>query len=228
MFWASTCIVFVTWGLVPVQAGIFATETITQTSSAVFAKSINFMPASEQPDSINGRFIHSTHGIIWLNETLPPYMTRDYVLAPVKIQDTKTDVKGNETWTVDTTLYSLDMQCEFPAIRTKETTQISGLDRKPQSVKTSTYASSNGCEFPTDYYGTLGNDTIGPNDSFQNQSVYDTKEFSSIYIGYYSTSGSEYYLEGLCPKTSNHTFMVSQVPTFISIQMLRTLILALC
>lgn len=53
----------------------------------------------------------------------------------------------------------------------------------------------------------FGNETIGPNESFENQTVYDTKEFATMYIGYYSTEWANHYLEGLCPETSNHTFM---------------------
>jgi len=82
--WGSLCTVFVTWGLVPLQVGLFTTESITRTSPTIFANSVGFIPASKQPKSIAGRYIHSAHGIIWLNETLPPFMTRDYVLAPFK------------------------------------------------------------------------------------------------------------------------------------------------
>lgn len=204
------CIVFVTWGLVPLQAGLFATEGITQTSTAVFAKSVGFMPASEQAESITGRYIHSAHGIIWLNETLPPFMTRDYVVAPFRPHVSGNSPMPDETWTADTTLYSVDMSCEVPTIKIEDTPRVSGGTRR-QTVQASKYVSKSGCAFPTDYYSTLGNDTIGPNESFQNQSIYDTKQFSSVYVGYYSTDASDYYLQGLCPKTANHTFMVRQI-----------------
>ncbi|RYN51103.1 hypothetical protein AA0118_g10587 [Alternaria tenuissima] len=209
VFWASLCFVFVTWGVVPLQAGIFATETITRTSAATFARSDGFMPASKQIHNIDGRYIQSAHGIIWLNETLPPYMTRDYVLAPVQPKDVVSDLASNLTWTSDTMLYSLDMKCETPTIKVKNETTFSGdINTGFETIQTAAYMSSNGCGFPTDYYNTLGNETIGPNPSFSNQSVYDTKEFASVYIGYYRTDFASWYLEGLCPETSNHTFMV--------------------
>ncbi|KAF2851912.1 hypothetical protein T440DRAFT_47365 [Plenodomus tracheiphilus IPT5] len=207
VFWGSICIVFVTWGLVPLQAGLFATETISRTSAATFVRSINFTSASEQPKLLTGRYIHSAHGIIWLNETLPPYMTRDYVLAPLKLQESTNVIASDQTWTADTTLYSLDMKCEVPTIKVENTTQITSINTGPQTVEVTQYTSSNGCGIPTDFSEALGNDTIGPNESFDNQSIYDTKEFSSVYMGYYSTDFSDYYLEGYCPETANHTFM---------------------
>ncbi|KAF1935402.1 hypothetical protein EJ02DRAFT_428471 [Clathrospora elynae] len=207
VFWASTSVVFVTWGVVPLQAGIFATETISRTSPVVFSQSTNFMSATEQTANITGRYIHSTHGIIWLNETLPPYMTRDYVLAPFRPQESGTDVAASSTWSSDTMLYSLDMRCEVPTLKVEDTQAFSGFDYKPTTVRKAKYMSSNDCGFPTDYYESFGNETIGPNPSFQNQSVYDSKEFGSIYIGYYRTDFADFYLEDLCPKTSNHTFM---------------------
>lgn len=166
------------------------------------------MPASKQPNKITGRYIQSAHGIVWLNETLPPYMTREYILAPFKSNESITDAATNVTWTSDTTLYSLDMKCETPIVKNKSETGFSASQNKPTTVQTEVYMSSNGCSFPTSYYETLGNETIGPNPSFQNQTVYNTKTFSSVYIGYYQTDFSDYYLQSLCPETSNHTFMV--------------------
>ncbi|EFQ84872.1 hypothetical protein PTT_20366 [Pyrenophora teres f. teres 0-1] len=207
VFWASTCVVFVTWGVVPVQSGIFTTETISRTSLASFVRSEGFMPANRQSEDITARYIQSVHGIIWLNETLPPYMTREYILAPIKPRDYTMEKKTNLTWTSNTTLYSLDMKCETPTIDAKDETRFTSLNSTPTIVRTATYMSSNGCAFPTDYYSSFGNETIGPNESFDNQTIYDTKEFATVYIGYYSTEWANFYLEGLCPETSNHTFM---------------------
>jgi hypothetical protein len=165
------------------------------------------MPADDQTAKITGRYVQSAHGIIWLNETLPPYMTRDYVLAPFKPQEDGNDSANNSTWSLDTTLYSLDMKCETPTVKFQSQTQYSVSQDKTTTVQTAKYMSSNGCGFSTDAYASFGNETIGPNPSFQNQTVYDTKEFASMYIGYYQTDFADFYLEGLCPKSSNHTFM---------------------
>ncbi|KAF1847952.1 uncharacterized protein K460DRAFT_363966 [Cucurbitaria berberidis CBS 394.84] len=198
VFWAGTSMLFITWGVVPFQAGIFATETILRTTPAVFSRSLDFIPASKQKATLTNRYVHSSHGIIWLNETLPPYMTRDYVLAPFKLQEAETALAVNQTWTSDTTLYSLDMKCEVPMVQVR---------KDEYNRFSSEYVSSNGCSSPTDLATSFGNETIGPKPSLHGQSVYDTKEFASLYIGYYSTDTSDYYLSqgGKC--LSNHTFM---------------------
>jgi hypothetical protein len=200
---------FVTWGVVPIQAGIFSTETIQLSSESVFRESTGFIPASEQSDKVGGSYIYSAHGIIWLNETLPPYMTRDYALAPFELQDVdETLDKGHRTWTSRTTLYSLDMECETPGVKVQDELQMSsGFNFAPTTVQTSQWVSSNGCGFPTSYYTSIGNETIGPNPNMGNNSAYDTKEFGSIYIGQYPTDWADYYLETYCPSTANHTFM---------------------
>ncbi|KAF9691447.1 hypothetical protein EKO04_010599 [Ascochyta lentis] len=209
VFWASTCIVCVTWGVVPFQAGIFSSETIRLSSAVEFSHTTGFIPASEQSEKVDSRYIHSAHGIIWLNETLPPYMTRDYALTPFQPQEIEQKRNGSHrTWTSTSTLYSLDMNCETPGVKVQDEQQISsGFNFAPTTVQTSQWISSTGCGFPTSYYKAIGNETIGPNEAMNNISVYNTKEYASVYIGFYSTEWAEYYLETYCPESANHTFM---------------------
>jgi hypothetical protein len=164
-----------------------------------FLRSTAFVPASEQSNVISSRYINSAHGIIWLNETLPPYMTRDYALAPFapKNKDPEEEER-NETWTASTTLYSLDLHCEAPR-----------LERGQLSVTGDyvyNYMGINDCEWPSHLIRSFGNDTIDSNDPKTHQAVYDIKKFASFYVGYYSTDYSDYYLQGHCPETANHTW----------------------
>lgn len=199
---------FLTWGLVPLQAGIFAVETIHLTSSMPFLSSTEYVPANKQEDVISSRYIHSAHGIIWLNETLPPYMSRDYALAPFVLADKELENVGkNQTWTAKTTLYSLDMGCEIPEVKFgPEIIRWNGSTPVPTGEFDSDYTSTNGCKFPTSWYKVFSNATIGPNSGIQDQVVFNVKEFSSAYIGYYPTDFSDFYLQGPCPKTANHTW----------------------
>lgn len=200
---------FVTWGVVPIQAGIFSSETLRLSSNASFVRTTGYIPASQQTEKVDQQYIHSAHGIIWLNETLPPYMTRDYVLTPFQPQDYNRDLsEDHQTWTSTTTLYGLDMNCEIPGVKVQDELQMSaGFDFAPTTVQTAQWTSSNGCGFPQSYYTPIGNETIGPNPNLNNNSVYDTKEYGSIYIGHYRTLWADYYLETYCPPTANHTFM---------------------
>jgi hypothetical protein len=194
--------------LVPLQAGIFAVETIHRTSSTPFLRSTNFVPAIEQKDVVSSRYIHSAHGIIWLNETLPPYMTRDYVLAPFKPQGMGLEQYGkNETWTANTTLYSLDVHCETPKLEQGAPNwKYNGSEYVLSGTYSQQYTSTSGCKLPFSYYRMVGNETIGPNYGIPNQEVFNTKEFTSIFIGYYSTDFADFYLKGHCPESANHTW----------------------
>jgi hypothetical protein len=209
VFWASTSIMFVTWGVVPIQAGIFSSETIRLSSNASFMQTTGFIPASQQSEKVNQRYIHSAHGIIWLNESLPPYMTRDYTLTPFQPQEADQGLSENhQTWTSATTLYSLDMNCETPGVKVQDEQQMSsGFEFAPTTVQTAQWTSSNGCGFPQSYYTPIGNETIGPNPYMNNMSVYNIKDYGSIYIGHYRTEWADYYLDTYCPPTANHTFM---------------------
>ncbi|KAH7135259.1 hypothetical protein B0J11DRAFT_575858 [Dendryphion nanum] len=198
VFWASTAIVAVTWGVVPLQAGIFATRMVVRTEQTSFVQSTNFLNASLQNSTLDLGYIHSAHGIIWLNETLPPYMTRSYALAPFKPLNNST-LATDTNWTAPTTLYGVDIFCEVPKLIRKPYTEPHTNASMFQEI----YTSSNGCElYPT---FTLGNDTIG---TFKNTTT-EIKNFSAAHIGFYSTGLADYYLENQCPPQANHTFVTA-------------------
>ena len=84
VFWASFAVVLVTWGLVPTQAGIFSVRTVTRSNNMTFDVSTFNVPIAQQASSLTFRYSQSTYGIVSLNETLPPYMARNYTLAPFR------------------------------------------------------------------------------------------------------------------------------------------------
>ena len=115
MFWASLALVLVTWGLVPVQAGIFSKRHISRSFLTGFNVSTSFIPASQQPNILTLRFAQSAYGIVVLNETLPPYMTREYTLAPFNLSSAAgIGLEKEEVgeWMAPTTMYGFDLQCE--------------------------------------------------------------------------------------------------------------------
>jgi hypothetical protein len=142
------------------------------------------------------RYTHRAYAVAMLNETLQPYSTRNYTLAPFKPLDSAFQNDG--TWTAPTTLYSLDMQCEEAS----------------QSLSNgfTIFASKTGCSYG---YGMqpIGNQTAGKSprgiDSRVPSGYYTVKEFSARYIGYWGQIWSDYYLEGFCPETANRTFLAS-------------------
>ncbi|CAI9628309.1 unnamed protein product [Alternaria burnsii] len=197
VFWASFAILLVTWGLVPVQAGIFSVETIERSSEVPFAVSTSFMPANQQTTNLTLRYSQSTYGIATLNETLPPYMARNYTLAPFRPSQSMgiDDIAIQGTWTTTTTMYSVDLYCEVSSpIRDAEY-------MTPGSVL---YKSNGGCNVTT---GLSGNVTKG---YIKNKNIYapllELKDYMAMYIGYYNGYNADYSLDGHCPPERNSTF----------------------
>ncbi|RAQ98986.1 hypothetical protein DDE82_008717 [Stemphylium lycopersici] len=195
VFWASFAVVLVTWGVVPTQAGIFSTRTVTRNVTLPFDRSMGFVPASDQASTLNLQFAQSTYGIAVLNEPLTQYMARNYTLAPFRPSlapsSSNTSVPyGN--WTAPTTMYSLDLYCE-PAIM--------GTNLLRTGIVAN---SSNGCSFSL---GLEGNITIGTNKAYSEGPALRNKEYTAMYVGYWNPFGfADYSLDQYCPETSNTTF----------------------
>lgn len=163
---SSTAVVLVTFGIVPLQAGLFSTRTLTQTIPETFTLSKAFLDASRQQTELTIQFAQSAYGILTLNETLPAYMDHAYALAPFVLPNTVP--QEQETWTAETILYSLDMECE-------ETFRA--------TVRKSTFANStlSGCGFPI---SNMGNYTIDPVVG-ANSSLPRVNRYSVEYAGFW-------------------------------------------
>ena len=124
-----------------------------------------------------------------LNESLPAYMARDYVLAPFRPQTGGFEGTGG-VWTSKTRKYSLDLKCETAV------------------VNATAYSSSNGCVVPLPY-GPDGNDTI----KAANGTEKAIRPYSGLYSAYEIDAGgfADFYLLNYCPKAANRTFFASFV-----------------
>jgi hypothetical protein len=143
------------------------------------------MSADQQERHLGIRYAQSTYGITVLNETLPPYMTLNYTLAPF-LPSENARHQSNEAgeWTAPTTLYSLDLYCE-PAI----------------PIQSGSFNSSWGCTMPV---GLDGNITVGDM-AMEGSPVGAAKKFIGMYAGYASNGLATYYLTD-CPQNRTHTF----------------------
>ncbi|KAH7128103.1 hypothetical protein B0J11DRAFT_458434, partial [Dendryphion nanum] len=171
VFWASAATVITTFGIVPLQAGIFSTEKITRTFPHTFSVSNRFIPASVQEENLGLVFARSAYGVVVLNETLPGFTARNYTLAPFTAHTPKSEAQYNGTWTANTTLYTVDVDCES-AISSFDS------DRTPEH-KFNNWGNPSNC---TKYVPGFGNDTIGGL-STNSTSSYTTKEFAAFYAG---------------------------------------------
>lgn len=57
------------------------------------------------------RSTQSVYGILRLNETMPGFMTMNYILEPFQTLDTTEPVGSSGTWTSSTSLFGVDLDC---------------------------------------------------------------------------------------------------------------------
>jgi hypothetical protein len=200
VFWASFAVVLVTWGLVPTQAGIFSVKTVTRTSNMTIAVSTASMPFENQLTGLSLRYAQSTYGIAALNETLPPYMGRNFTLAPFQPQYKDFDESGKGTFTAPTTMYTLDLVCE-------------DVSHKADGTVETLYQSNDGCNSTL---GLTGNLTRGEQiDRYLETTA--IKEYTGQYIGFHNEGWADYYLSSMCPESQNRTFFASLAKSKASI-----------
>jgi hypothetical protein len=188
VFSASIATVLVFWGITPSQAGIFATDTsVVRTTAIPFVRSTSYLSLSQQKESLSSQSAHSVAAIMWLNETLQPFMTPEFVLAPFGARDQLDQEIGNRTsevWSGFTQRYSVNITCEEPV--TWNDTGIISIN------------STWGCSFLLPPARTL-------------PSTNDSKVFDTLYVGYSNVDGNaDFYLgaTGICPKNESHTFLI--------------------
>ncbi|SMY26982.1 unnamed protein product [Zymoseptoria tritici ST99CH_1A5] len=180
---ASLVMILIFWGLTPTQAGIFATRTVTVQKDVPGSYSTAYTPI-EQQGNLTAIYAQSVYNIAWLNETLPPFMTRDFVLGAFGPSKPATAEAKNLTYTGTTTLYSVDVTCREAVLWMEPS---AGVVR---------YNGSEGCSFyAPPFRPSGGNDT--------------SKPFDTMYVGYQNENGfADYYLSYDCDESFLHSFFI--------------------
>ncbi|SMQ53352.1 unnamed protein product [Zymoseptoria tritici ST99CH_3D7] len=178
---AATVMILVFWGLTPTQSGIFAVRTVHVSGVVKGSHSTSYTPIAQQ-GNLTAIYAQSVYNIAWLNESLPQFMTTDFVLTPFGPTKNTTSDFTNVTYTAQTTLYSLDVSCE-PVVLTNKSGVLN-------------YNTTRGCSFyPPPFRPTDGNDT--------------SKIFDTMYVGYQNENGvADYYLSYDCDERFFHSFFV--------------------
>jgi hypothetical protein len=111
VFWASTATLITTFGVVPLQAGIFTAGKATRTSEQQFLLSQGFGPSNLQTSSSIVHSSQSVYGLLRLNETLPPFMSFNHTLSPSFPLTTPNTQAIDGTWISKSTLFGMDLDC---------------------------------------------------------------------------------------------------------------------
>ncbi|THX68971.1 hypothetical protein D6D05_09204 [Aureobasidium pullulans] len=114
VFSASLAVVLIFWGLTPLQSSIFATRMTNKTLQVPAISSKSHLSLQDQKTTLTGLYAQSVYNIAWLNESLPPFMSRQGMLAPFSLENPDGVIESGETWTATTLYYSVDIDCEVP------------------------------------------------------------------------------------------------------------------
>lgn len=183
---ASSTLVLVGMGLTPLQAAIFATEQVTKVFDEPMLLSRSHMSMADQASQITANYTYSVANIVWLDERLPPFMTREAAFTPFKVETSQVPPHPDEVWTAETTSYVVDVACE-PAIL--------NADKK--------FTSSHGCHVPQTFGP--GADVIGISESGD-----IIKKYTPFFAGYSGDGGNvNWYLEPYCTASASHVFMIA-------------------
>jgi hypothetical protein len=197
----SLATVLTSWGLTPVQAGIFATSTVNVTNNVSMMRSTTYLAVSQQASSLSAQSAYSVANILWLNETLPPYMNREFIVTPFGLLDKteKPSASITESWTSTSVRYGVNITCEEPM-------------KWRNQILNETYLNSTwGCSIPIVQPG------LGFNDS---------EPYSGAYIGWSDTDGSADYSlsSGYCPSNESHSFLIQWAKVLVSADTYRNML----
>lgn len=109
---------------------MFADTTVYRTKGVEMATSTGYLSVAQQSSLLTSSHAQSSYNIVWLSETLQPYMTREGLLAPFALVDDSISLEDSETWTGQTQFYSMDVTCSNAA-----------------ETKNGSWASDNGCDY---------------------------------------------------------------------------------
>ncbi|KAF2749431.1 hypothetical protein M011DRAFT_456902 [Sporormia fimetaria CBS 119925] len=207
VFWAATAFVLTTFGVVPLQAGIFSTKRMARSFPQTFLVPSKFDAVSQGFGMDTVSYAQSAYGILRLGETLPGFMMHDYALAP--FEASVPDLPAHGTWTAPTTLYGMDIECEEARQGTASMVDLSFRPILNNSVSSFGMISSN-CTYKSE--NLFGDLVIGtrPNVS-TNANGLVTKRFSAIYELVQSEDGDR-FVGGNCEEeASKGTFLAAIV-----------------
>ncbi|CAI0645263.1 unnamed protein product [Colletotrichum noveboracense] len=175
-FYAATVMVIIFWLLTPLQSAILGTRPVRVERAAQVFSYVAPRAAPDQAFILDQSILNEGYAQTWLDQPLPPYTTDDYTLLPFKAESRDTPVSSTN-WTGSTTKYWTELEC-WPAEASRN---------GPPSKETYDFLNGRGCNASEiDVYGNHDN----------------SQPYKMLYLGYYSSPWSDYWLGMTCSKES--------------------------
>jgi hypothetical protein len=111
VFFAGTIMLIVFWVITPLQSAIFNTGTVTRTVKMNMMTTSQPLPLGLQETALNANFLNIAYGISWLNQSLPPFSTRQYIVLPFQPYPAHQLSSLSETWTATTDAFGTSLLC---------------------------------------------------------------------------------------------------------------------
>lgn len=112
IFNSGTAVLLTFWLLTPLQPAIFNTGTVIRKVPVQMATTARLANVTEQVTGMAGNVLNTAYGITWLNQTLPPYTTREYATLPFRPMTMAKEALESETWTAVTNVYRTNLTCK--------------------------------------------------------------------------------------------------------------------
>ena len=174
--------VFVVWAVTPLQNAILNNNIVSLTHPV--ALSLSPAQASlglQNPEPSMDAF-NTAYGILWLGQSMPPFTTPKYTLAPFHAAQPVSMPNANQTLSATTTMYYTDLDCKAPAAVSVD-----------QSTRKVSFDDGEGC---------LATAILSYPD------VINNGQFAPSYIGYYNSSFVRASLQAAgCGDGSVHKFL---------------------
>ena len=120
VFLAGSITILVGWGITPLQSGIFTVAHIARTTAMHVHSVSSLAPLSSQMDDLQIEFMYKTYGVLWLDEGMPAFTTRDAGLVPFTLED-KPSTNAKAKWTSQSTAYSTELRCTLARVSPQTT-----------------------------------------------------------------------------------------------------------
>ena len=115
-----TAIVF--WGVTPLQSALFITSTVDETTFIKGSLQGNLTLIQHGASNLNLSYLLQAYEVVWLNQSLPSFTTRDAAFMPFTIDQPADLSESHSTIEGQTSMLSTNLQCTSGMVKNRSFT----------------------------------------------------------------------------------------------------------